>query len=153
MAVRLRALSHSTALASLLMAFVSTPSAPAQQLGHKVLGSAGMFAGSQPDSGLYVAYQFASYGSNEIYDRVGHIIPIPGLDLDAAANVFGIQAVFRLTHSLYLNFAAAGPISQMNINTGDPDASLDDFGLGDIYVQPVKLGWKLRQADIVTGYA
>ncbi len=153
MAARLWNLSRSAVLASLLAALISAPPARAQQLGHKVLGSAGMFAGSQPDSGLYVVYQFASYGSNEIFDRVGHSIPVPGLDLDASTNVFGLQFVFRLTHSLYFNVTAAGPISQISANAANPEASVDDFGLGDIYVQPIKLGWKWRQADLVAGYA
>src|SRR5215471_6831658 len=82
--------------------------AVAQQLGHKVMGSLGLYAGTQPEAGLYVLNQFGSYGSNDIYDRYGHRIPL-NLDLDAVANFAGFQATFRLWHSLYLNIAAAGP--------------------------------------------
>ena len=126
--------------------------AVAQQLGHKVMGSLGLYAGTQPDAGLYVLNQFGSYGSNDIYDRYGHRIPV-NLDLDAVANFVGFQATFRLWHSLYLNIAAAGPVSHVSLTSDQPEASVDQFGLGDVYFQPVKIGWKAEHMDIVGGYA
>lgn len=33
------------------------------------------------------------------------------------------------------------------------EASVDKYGLGDIYVPPLKLGWKLSRLDLVAGYA
>jgi hypothetical protein len=30
---------------------------------------------------------------------------------------------------------------------------VDEFGLGDVYVQPVGIGWKTEHMDIVGGYA
>lgn len=48
-----------------LMALIWAAPAKAQQVGHKVLGSLGLLAGSQPDSGLYVVDQFASFGATE----------------------------------------------------------------------------------------
>jgi hypothetical protein len=127
--------------------------AAAQQLGHKALGSLGVLAGSQPDSGLYVVDQFASYGANEVYDRAGHRIPLE-LDLDAWANPIGFQVTFKLPWpSMYMNVAAAAPIAQVSLQTSRPEASVDDFGFGDVYVQPLKVGWKLTQMDFVAGYA
>jgi hypothetical protein len=126
--------------------------AAAQQLGHKLMGSLGLYAGTQPDAGLYVLNQFGSYGSNDIYDRFGHRIPV-NLDVDAVANFAGFQATFRLSHSLYLNTAAAGPVSHVSLTSDQPEASVDQFGLGDVYVQPVKIGWKAEHMDIVAGYA
>src|SRR6516164_1603902 len=67
----------------------------AQQLGHRVLGTLGLYAGSQPDSGFYVVNQFLSYWSNDIYDRYGHRIPVD-LDLDAVANPVGFQVTVKL---------------------------------------------------------
>jgi hypothetical protein len=124
----------------------------AQQLGHKAMGTLGLYAGSQPDSGVYVLDQFFSYGSNDVYDRYGHRIPL-NLDLDAVANLAGFQVTFRLKHSLYLNAAAAAPASKVSLQSDLPEASVDQFGLGDVFVQPVKIGWKTRQADLVGGYA
>jgi len=124
----------------------------AQQLGHKVMGSLGLYAGTQPDAGLYVLNQFGSYGSNDIYDRYGHRIPV-NLNVNAVANFAGLQATLRLGHSVYLNIAAAGPVSHVSLTSDQPEASVDEFGLGDIYVQPMEIGWKAEHMDIVGGYA
>ncbi|HEY7388051.1 MAG TPA: transporter [Bryobacteraceae bacterium] len=136
-----------------LMAIIWVAAAKAQQLGHKVLGSAGLFAGSQPDSGLYVIDQFAAYSSDEVFDRTGHRIPV-GLDLDAWTSPVGFQMTFKLPwRSMYMNFSAAAPIAQVSLQISQPEASVDDFGFGDVYVQPIKVGWKMTRMDIVTGYS
>ena len=86
---------------------VLTAAPAAQQLGHKLMGSLGLYAGTQPDAGLYVLNQFGSYGSNDIYDRYEHRIPV-NLDLDAVANFVGFQATFRLWYSLYIPHGSGG---------------------------------------------
>jgi hypothetical protein len=143
---------RSAVLASVLMGFIWTAPLGAQQLGHRVLGTLGLLAGSQPDSGWYVIDLFASYGSNEVFDREGHRIPV-GLDLDALSNPIGFQAIFKLTPSLYMNLSAAAPIAHVRLGSDQPGVSLDEFGFGDVYIQPLKIGWKRTQADVVGGYA
>jgi hypothetical protein len=143
----------STRLAFAVGALLWAAPAQAQQLGHKVLGSLGLFAGSQPNSGLYVVDEFASYGANELFDRFGNRVPV-GLDLDAWANPVGFQLTFKLPRpSMYMNVSAAAPIASVSLQTNQPLASVDTFGLGDVYVQPMKIGWKMPQLDIVAGYA
>jgi len=127
--------------------------AEAQELGNKILGTLGLLAGSQPPSGIYVADRFLLYSANELIDRNGHRIPV-GLDLDAAANAFGIQVTFKLPwRSTYLNASLAGPAAHVSLQTDRPEASVDRFGFGDVYVQPVEVGWKMPQVDIVAGYS
>ncbi len=135
------------------MALIRAAPVEAQQLGHKVLGSVGLFAGSQPDSGLYIIDQFGFYSSNEVFDRAGHRIPVRP-DLEAWTNPIGFQVTFKLPpRSMYMNVAAAAPISHVSLQTNQPEASVDEFGFGDVYVQPIKVGWKMAQMDIVAGYA
>jgi hypothetical protein len=137
----------STRLAFAVGALLWAAPAQAQQLGHKVLGSLGLFAGSQPNSGLYVVDEFASYGANELFDRFGNRVPV-GLDLDAWANPVGFQLTFKLPRpSMYMNVSAAAPIASVSLQTNQPLASVDTFGLGDVYVQPMKIGWKMPQLD------
>jgi hypothetical protein len=127
--------------------------AEAQELGNKVLGALGLLAGSQPDSGLYVADRFLRYSANELIDRNGHRIPV-GLDLDAVANGVGGQLTFRLPwHSIYMNVSVGVPAARISLQTTRPEASIDRLGLGDLYVQPLKFGWKMSQLDIVAGYS
>jgi hypothetical protein len=140
-------------LTFLLTALIAAAPAEAQQIGHKVLGSLGLLAGSQPDSGLYVVDQFASFGADEVFDSAGHPIPVR-LDLAAWANPIGFQVTFKLPwHLMYMNISAAAPIAQVSLQTNLPEASVDEFGFGDVFVQPIKVGWKMTQVDLVAGYA
>jgi hypothetical protein len=152
--MRNRILSHRFRLTLVTVALIWAAPAGAQQLGHKLLGALGLLAGSQPDSGLYVVDQFLSYDANDLFDREGHRIPV-ALDLDALANFTGFQVTFRLRPSLYMNVAAAAPAAQVTVTlqTPEAEASVDTFGLGDVYVQPVRIGWKTTRMDVVSGYA
>jgi hypothetical protein len=127
--------------------------AGAQELGNKVLGTLGLLAGSQPDSGFYVADRFLRYSASELIDRNGHRIPV-GLDLDAVANGVGVQLTFRLPwHSIYMNVSVGVPTARIGLQTTNPEAGIDRLGLGDLYVQPLKIGWKMSQLDIVAAYS
>jgi hypothetical protein len=37
---------------------------------------------------------------------------------------------------MYINVAAAAPVAQVSLQTSQPEASVDEFGFGDVYVQP-----------------
>ena len=127
--------------------------AGAQELGNKVLGTLGLLAGSQPGSGLYIADRFLYYSANDLIDRNGHRIPV-GLDLDAVANAIGVQVTLKLPwRSAYLNASLGVPAARISLQTERPEVSIDRSGFGDLYVQPVKLGWKMSQIDIVAGYS
>jgi hypothetical protein len=124
-----------------------------QELGNKVLGTLGLLAGSQPNSGLYVADRFLRYSADDLIDRNGHRIPV-GLDLDAVANAVGIQLTFKLPWRLtYMNASLGVPAAQVSLQTERPEVNIDRYGFGDLYVQPLKIGWKMSQIDIVAGYS
>jgi hypothetical protein len=153
MAIRNRIPSQSARLVFIMVALIWAVPAGAQDLGHKVLGTLGLLAGSQPSSGLYVVDRLLSYGANDIFDRDGHRIPV-GLDLDAVANGIGAQVTLKLPRlSTYMNVSVGVPASHIHLQTDRPEATLDRFGFGDLYVQPIKIGWKMTQVDIVSGYA
>ena len=127
--------------------------AEAQELGNKVLGTLGLLAGSQPGIGLYVANRFLDYRANDLIDRNGHRIPV-GLDLDAVANAIGVQVTHKLPWgSAYLNASLGAPAARISLQTERPEVSVDRSGFGDFYLQPLKLGWKMPQIDVVAGYS
>src|SRR5450755_3423013 len=64
---------------------VAGPSRAQQEVGHRILGTLGLQAGSQAPTGLYLVDQFAYYHSNEIVDRSGRALPV-GLDVDLLVN-------------------------------------------------------------------
>jgi hypothetical protein len=129
--------------------------AAAQQIntGHKIMGALGLDAGVQPPAGVYVGDRGLYYSSNTLVDRNGRPLAV-GLDLEALANGAGPMAVVQLPWAgTYLNVSVSLPLARVTGTLRQPEASLDKFGLGDIYVQPVRLGWRLRHFDLGAGYA
>lgn len=123
-----------------------------QDLGHKMPGTAGLDAGSQPPEGLYVAERALFYHAEDLMDRNGNRLPV-NVGLDAFGNGLGVIGVLYLERiATYLTAAVAVPVAHVSLQTDRPEASTDRFGLGDVYVQPLKLGWRWRHFDLGVGY-
>jgi hypothetical protein len=144
----------SAVIASLAVAMlVAGPARAQQQVGHKALGTLGLQAGSQAPVGLYVVDQVAYYHSSEVVDRNGHAVPI-GLDLDLLANTFGVAACLELPRiATYVNASAGVPLVYLNASTQSPRLSVEPRGIGDLVVQPLKLGWRPGPLELVAGYS
>jgi hypothetical protein len=144
----------SAVIASLVAAMLVAGRARAQQqVGHKALGTLGLQAGSQPPVGLYLVDQFAYYHSSEVVDRYGHAVPI-GLDLDLLASTFGVAATLELPRiATYVSASVGVPVVSLNASTQNPRLSVDPRGIGDLVVQPLKLGWRRGPLEFVTGYS
>lgn len=146
---------HASAVAaSLVGAMLVTGRARAQQqVGHKALGTLGLQAGSQPPAGLYLVDQFAYYQSSEVVDRNGHAIPI-GLNVDLLASTFGVAASLELPRiATYVNASVGVPVVALTASTQNPRLSVEPRGIGDLVVQPLKLGWRPGPLDFVAGYS
>ena len=126
-----------------------------QQLGHKLLGGIGIDAGTQSLPGLYISDRLMWYGAGTVRDRNGDVAPIPGLDIDALGNMLGIGFTTRSRGPgrPLVSFAAGVPLAKLSIRTADPRALLDRSGLGDLFVQPIKVGWRRERYDAVAMYA
>ncbi len=53
----------------------------------------------------------------------------------------------------YFSFAAGVPLARISLSIDDPRANIDRAGLGDLFVQPLKLGWRKKRYDAVATYA
>jgi hypothetical protein len=126
--------------------------AQSQDLGHKILGGIGLDAGTEPDAGLYIGDRVIYYRADELDDRNGDRIPVKGLDIKAVSNVAGVSKTFKLDRALYLSASIAVPIARLTVNSDEPRASIDRFGFGDLFVEPVRLGLRLSHFDVVTSY-
>jgi hypothetical protein len=125
------------------------------QLGQKILGGIGINAGVQSLPGLYLIDRLALYDANTIKDNDGNTVRIPGLDIDARGNMLGFALTIKPKpkHSPYVSFAAGAPLARVSINSDLPQtASIDRSGFGDIFVQPLKLGWRETHFDVVAVY-
>lgn len=124
-----------------------------QDLGHKVPGTLGLDAGAQRPAGLYAAGRLLYYYANRAIDRRGAELPV-GLNLDAVAGAVGLGLALEITPiETFVNVSAGVPLATVHGSTDRPETSIDRFGLGDLYVQPLGLGWRLPCFDIVTAYA
>ncbi len=124
-----------------------------EQVGHKIMGSLGLQAGSQAPTGLYLVDQFAYYHSNEVVDRNGHALPV-GLDADALANGLGASVSLELPRiATFVNASVSVPFVYLDASTQTPRLSVEPRGVGDLYFQPLKLGWRPGPVELVAGYA
>ncbi|MBX6366322.1 MAG: transporter, partial [Gemmatimonadetes bacterium] len=140
------------AVLGVLLAVAGGAASAQQQLGQKVLGAAGINAGIQADSGLYLIDRFLRYSADRLLDREGRRVPIEGLDVDARANAIGAALTLKPRGWPFVTVAAGVPLAKISLNSDDPRVSLDRQGLGDLIVQPLKLGWRWSGADAVAAY-
>jgi hypothetical protein len=148
-----RARRHVATLAAIAAALFVENSCPAQQFGHKLLGGLGLQAGVQPDSGLYVGDQIAVIDSNKVFDQNGARVP-GRFRLIGVGNAVGAGFSYHLPRlATYVSVAVSIPVAWISGTGGSPQTRLDLVGLADVYVQPVRLGWRLSHFDLVAGYA
>lgn len=134
------------------MCLLVAATAHAQDLGHKFPGGVGVDAGRQGAPGVFIADRLVLYSASEARDRNGDVVPIVGLDLDAFANALGVVGTFEIAHGPFLTAAVSVPYASISLNSVDPRASVDRLGFGDVYVLPVKVGWRFPRVDAVASY-
>jgi hypothetical protein len=133
----------------------SAAEAGAQDLGHKLPGVIGLDAARIPAPGLYLVDRIVDYSADELRDRAGREIPVGELDLRALANGIGMSYTAGFSRRpLTFTMTAGVPIAHLSLNVHDrPEASVDRFGLTDIYLQPARLGWRGQRFDAIASYA
>lgn len=140
-------------IAGAAMSLAVAPADAQEALGHKLPGTLGLDAGSVSNPGVYVVETMASYRSRDVVDRNGNRLPL-NLDLAATAGLFGLAATVELLPlATYFTVAVGIPAARIDTTSTDPLVSLDRFGFADLFVQPVKLGWRLGRVELVLAYA
>jgi len=126
--------------------------ADAQDLGHKLPGLIGLDAGRVPQPGLYAIDRVVWYGADEVRDRAGNRVPVGDLGLLAISNAAGLSYTLQRGSRSY-TVTVAAPLARLRLDIHDrPEASFDRFGLGDIYIQPARVGWRRDRVDLVGSY-
>jgi hypothetical protein len=132
---------------------LQTSAVHAQDLGHKLPGLIGLDAGKAPEPGFYLVDRLVSYRADQIRDRRGDVIPVEGLRLRVHANGFGVAWAIELPElATRASVTIAAPLVDVRLNSDRPEASVERFGLGDVFIQPLKLGWRRARFDAVTSY-
>ncbi len=122
----------------------------AQMKGDHLLGDYGLAAGTQPPPGIAIAVPVYDYYSTKFIDNHGN--KTGGLNVNAFLLGIGCSVVtnFKILHANYgasLLFAfASNKLEGGQVNTKS------SFAFSDTYVQPLQLGWHIKQADFTIGY-
>ena len=135
-----------------IVALCSATVADAQQLGYKLLGSAGIDAGVQPPAGLAIIDRVLHYGATELRGPQGEVVPIDGLDINATGMALGASLTTQVQDATFLTFSLSLPVARIKVSSDQPAASINGFGFADIFVQPLKVGWRHPHFDAVTAY-
>jgi hypothetical protein len=131
--------------------------ASAQLNGHNTLGDFGLLAGTQPAPGFYASAFYYRYSSDTIRNRLGDRITLdPGergdITISALAPFVWYVSDFKI---LGANYSAVAALPLVNATLEAPIFGFQqetgtDFG--DLWVQPVNLGWHTPRADFLGGF-
>src|SRR5262245_29709892 len=116
-----------------MLLHASIAAAQSADLGHRLPGGVGLDAGSQPEPGMYFLDRFVWFASDRVNDREGNALPIVNFDGDAVANAVGMSGT-TLIGDVYLTVAFAIPLVKLSVSADQPEASVDRFGLGSVYI-------------------
>lgn len=121
--------------------------------GQRILGTIGLDAGSQSEPGVYYGDRFIYFTADRLVGRNGQTVPIKGLDMSAFANVFGVAGTYQFGAGPYYTAAFAVPVTGVSLRSELPPNTFDRQGLGDIFISPIKLGWRFPRLDITSSYS
>ena len=128
----------------------------AQYLGDQLLGLTGLKAGSQPPPGIFVTVPlYYRHSDASIFDAQGDQVL---KNATPALNVFMLPSVLWVTPFKVLGANVGVSYSQWILNGVFNQATVGfqrstSYAFGDIYVQPLVLGWHTPHADVTAGYA
>jgi hypothetical protein len=112
-------------------------------------GDFGMAAGTLPAPGAYLGLFYDNYRADRVNNVNGDAFADlrPALDIAAVVGSYTFPLSFGGAHWA---ITAAVPWTTTALETANLDFA-GKWGLSDIYLQPVKLGWSTKDADFVAG--
>ena len=123
-----------------------------QERGQYLPGTAGLNSGIQAPEGFTYANVLIWYPATKFKDQDGDTAPIV-FDVNLLVDL-NLVAYTTKAKFLGANFgmAAAVPIVNTPVSLPRLDVGINPVGIGDIYVEPINLGWKLKKADVKLAY-
>lgn len=124
------------------MILISSSLLLAQERGQYVPGFGGLNSGVQPPPGFTYANYFIWYPTDRFNNSDGNEVPL-NFDLDLVVD-FNIIAYTSNTKFLGGTYGVTVAIPVLNQSVGLPilQSDVGSFGFGDIYFEPINLGWK-----------
>lgn len=146
-----RGLGGAVILTFLALAVLWQP-AQAQLSGHNLRGDYGLDSGSQPAPHFYLIPVYVNYSTSTIRNRDGDRIPTSGKLAINAVTPFAWYVSDVKVFGANYGVLAYVPFQGNALEA--PGLGIDvtnKLGVGDLYVQPINLGWHLPRADVMAG--
>ncbi|MBF0273381.1 MAG: transporter [Magnetococcales bacterium] len=127
-----------------------TSRADAGEQGHYVHGVEGIKAATLPPPGVYWRWYNVLYQSTALQDNNGKEVPV-GLDLDVFASVN--RLIWMTPHKVLgadYGMDILVPLVNTDLDLNGVGVESDKFGLGDIAIEPLLLGWHGANWDAST---
>jgi hypothetical protein len=135
----------------MLFLIVSLP-AIGQERGQYLPGTAGLNSGIQAPEGFTYANLLIWYPASKFKDQDGDIVPID-FDVNLLAD---LNLIAYTTKAKFLGanvgMALVVPIVNTPVSLPRLGRGINPTGIGDLYVEPINLGWKLKKADVKLAY-
>lgn len=127
--------------------------ASAQERGQYLPGFRGLNSSEQPPPGLTYANYLFWYPAGKLKDHDGRAVTNDiDIDLVADTNIFSYTPKTKFLGGTY-SATVVVPIQNIAFTLPNVGASLTTgAGIGDIYVEPFSLNWKLKKGKVRTGY-
>lgn len=140
-------------LIALLEAFLVVAPALGQQKGQWIPGQSGLDAGVLPDAGLTYANITVNYSSDSFNNSNGNAVPVQGsYGVWAVENIFYYVAPFHILGGKFAPMLEV-PIANGSLTVPQYGINFGGYGVADLWVQPVTLGWHFSTADSYVAYA
>lgn len=119
-----------------------------QETSHYPAGAEGLKAATLPGPGTYLKWYDIFYSANTVKDASGNDVPAD-LDLDVFATVPRLiwmtdQKILGADYGMDI----AVPFLNVDLKVGASGINDSKFGLGDILIEPIVLGWHFDRLDI-----
>lgn len=125
----------------------------AQQKGQYLPGQFGLNAGVMPEPGITYSNITINYSAGTLTDANGNPTPVTGTyAIWAVENLFFYVPNVKVLGGKLMFGIIAPTFANGSVTVPQFGATAGGYGLADLFVQPLTLGWKLKHADLWAGY-
>ena len=143
---------YSTTLFLVAVAAIFSATVTGQERGQYLPGFRGLNTAEQPAPGFTYANLFYVYPTRTYKDRNGNTASIDfDLTLVADLNVFAYTAKKKFLGATY-SASVAVPFATSAVTIPRIGASVSGGGIGDIYIEPISLGWAMKRGKVRVAY-
>jgi hypothetical protein len=149
---------HIVRIAVLGVATIVAAPAHAQLNGENLLGDMGVKSGTQPEPGVYLAGLYYRYFTDAIIGADGNKVMLDPNGAGSQTIHAAVPLVIYVSKKKILggNYGMMAVMPFANGSIEAPGFGLSEdvsTGPSDLYVMPLQLGWRLKRADAVAGFA